>query len=105
MFVTGPDVVKTVTNEIVTQEELGGAITHTTKTSVADIAFENDIEVLLATRDFFDFLPLSNKEEVPERPSADPWGSPRGQPRHGHPRFRQPALRHARGDPEDPRRG
>ncbi|MBA3055867.1 MAG: methylmalonyl-CoA carboxyltransferase, partial [Sphingomonadales bacterium] len=46
---------------------------HTTKTSVADLAFENDIETLLATREFFDFLPLSNKEEVPERPSADPW--------------------------------
>ena len=72
MFVTGPDVVKTVTNEIVTQEELGGAITHTTKTSVADLALENDIEALLVARDFFDFLPLSNKEEVPERPSADP---------------------------------
>ena len=48
MFVTGPEVVKTVTNEVVTQEELGGAITHTTKTSVADLAFENDIEALLA---------------------------------------------------------
>jgi propionyl-CoA carboxylase beta chain len=73
MFVTGPDVVKTVTNEIVTQEELGGAITHTTKTSVADLALENDIEALLVARDFFDYLPLSNKEDVPERPSADPW--------------------------------
>ena len=73
MFVTGPDVVKTVTNEIVTQEELGGAITHTTKTSVADLALENDIEALLTAREFFDFLPLSNKEDVPERPSADPW--------------------------------
>ncbi len=73
MFVTGPDVVKTVTNEIVTQEELGGAITHTTQTSVADLALENDIEALLTAREFFDFLPLSNKEEVPERPSADPW--------------------------------
>ena len=73
MFVTGPDVVKTVTNEVVTQEELGGAITHTTKTSVADLALENDIEALLAARDFFDFLPLSNREEVPERPSADPF--------------------------------
>ena len=57
MFVTGPDVVKTVTNEVVTQEELGGAVTHTTKTGVADNAFENDIEALLAARDFFDFLP------------------------------------------------
>ncbi len=73
MFVTGPDVVKTVTNEIVTQEELGGALTHTTKTSVADLALENDIEALLAARDFFDFLPGSNREEVPERPSADPY--------------------------------
>src|SRR5688500_10629514 len=73
MFVTGPDVVKTVTNEVVTQEELGGAITHTTKSGVADVAFENDIEALLATRDFFDYLPLSNREDVPVRPSADPW--------------------------------
>jgi propionyl-CoA carboxylase beta chain len=73
MFVTGPDVVKTVTNEVVTQEELGGAITHTTKSSVADLAFENDIETLLATRDFFDFLPLSNREHVPVRPTEDPY--------------------------------
>jgi propionyl-CoA carboxylase beta chain len=73
MFVTGPDVVKTVTNEVVTQEELGGAITHTTRSGVADVAFENDIDALLATRDFFDFLPLSNRHELPVRPTADPW--------------------------------
>ncbi|MGE5721680.1 MAG: acyl-CoA carboxylase subunit beta [Sphingomonadales bacterium] len=73
MFVTGPDVVKTVTNEIVTQDELGGAITHTTKSGVADVAFENDIDALLATRDFFDFLPLSNRHALPQRPTADPW--------------------------------
>lgn len=73
MFVTGPDVVKTVTNEVVTQEELGGAITHTTKTSVADKAFENDIEALLEARRMIDFLPLSNREDVPERPTADNW--------------------------------
>jgi propionyl-CoA carboxylase beta chain len=73
MFVTGPDVVKTVTNEIVTQEELGGAVVHSSKTSVSDLALENDIEALLATRDFFDFLPSSNREDVPERPCADPW--------------------------------
>ncbi len=73
MFVTGPDVVKTVTNEVVTQEELGGAVTHTTKSGVADVAFENDIEALLAVRDFFDFLPLSNRQDVPERPTADAW--------------------------------
>ena len=73
MFVTGPDVVKTVTNEVVTQEELGGAITHTTKSGVADLAFENDVEALLAARDFIDFMPLNNREEVPERPTNDPW--------------------------------
>ena len=73
MFVTGPDVVKTVTNEVVTQEELGGAVTHTTKSGVADVAFENDIEALLATRDFFDFLPENNRADVPERPTSDPW--------------------------------
>ncbi len=73
MFVTGPDVVKTVTNEVVTQEQLGGAITHTTKSSVADLALENDIEALLAARDFIDFLPSSNREGVPERPTSDPW--------------------------------
>ncbi len=72
MFVTGPDVVKTVTNEVVTQEELGGAVTHTTKSGVADVAFENDIDALLATREFFDFLPLSNRHDVPERPCDDP---------------------------------
>ena len=73
MFVTGPDVVKTVTNEVVTQEELGGAITHTTKTGVADVALENDVEALLAAREFFAFLPLSNRETVPELPTDDPW--------------------------------
>jgi len=73
MFVTGPEVVKTVTNEVVTQEELGGAVTHSSKTSVSDLALENDIEALLAARDFFDFLPSSNRDGVPERPSADAW--------------------------------
>ncbi|WP_336976911.1 acyl-CoA carboxylase subunit beta [Altererythrobacter fulvus] len=73
MFVTGPDVVKTVTNEVVTQEELGGATTHTTKTGVADLALDNDLEALVAARHFFDFLPLSNRSELPERPTSDPW--------------------------------
>ncbi len=71
MFVTGPDVVKTVTQEQVTAEELGGAITHTTKSSVADLAFENDVEALLQTRRFFDFLPLNNKEKPPVRETHD----------------------------------
>src|SRR3546814_518083 len=69
----GPDVVKTVTNEVVTQEELGGAVTHTSKSGVADVAFENDVEALTAVRDFFDYLPLSNRVEPPVRPTEDPW--------------------------------
>jgi propionyl-CoA carboxylase beta chain len=73
MFVTGPDVVKTVTNEVVTQEELGGAVSHTTKSGVADNAFENDVEALLSVRDFFDYLPENNRTGVPERPTEDPW--------------------------------
>ena len=73
MFVTGPEVVRTVTNEVVTQEELGGAATHTAKSGVADRAFDNDIDALLAVREFFDYLPLSNRVAVPERPSLDPW--------------------------------
>jgi len=71
MFVTGPDVVKTVTHETVTQEELGGAITHTTKSGVADLAFENDVEALLQTRRFVDFLPVSNRDKPPLRPTED----------------------------------
>ena len=71
MFVTGPDVVKTVTNEVVTQEELGGAITHSTKSGVADLALEDDIDALLRTRMFFDFLPLNNREDAPFRPTSD----------------------------------
>jgi propionyl-CoA carboxylase beta chain len=72
MFVTGPDVVKTVTHESVTHEELGGAVTHTTRSSIADLAFENDVEALLQARRFIDFLPGSNREPPPARPTADP---------------------------------
>jgi len=71
MFVTGPDVVKTVTNEIVTAEELGGALTHTRKSSVADGAFENDVEALVEVRRLVDFLPLNNREKPPVRPFFD----------------------------------
>src|SRR3569623_777333 len=73
MFVTGPDVVKTVTNEVVTQEELGGAVTHTTRTGVADVAFENDIDALQAAREFVGYLPENNRSGVPARPCDDPW--------------------------------
>jgi propionyl-CoA carboxylase beta chain len=71
MFVTGPDVVKTVTNEVVTAEELGGAGVHTTKSAVADGAYENDVECLLQMRRLIDFLPANNTDGVPEWPSFD----------------------------------
>ncbi|KAJ02709.1 acyl-CoA carboxylase subunit beta [Sulfitobacter mediterraneus] len=71
MFVTGPDVVKTVTNEVVTAEELGGATTHTRKSSVADAAFENDVEALAEVRRLVDFLPANNTQMPPVRPFFD----------------------------------
>ena len=71
MFVTGPDVVKTVTNELVSAEELGGAKTHTTKSSVADGAYDNDVQALSDARRFMDFLPLNNKSKPPVIPFFD----------------------------------
>ena len=71
MFVTGPDVVKTVTNEIVTAEELGGASVHATKSSIADGAYDNDVECLLQMRRLLDFLPANYSAGVPEWPSLD----------------------------------
>jgi propionyl-CoA carboxylase beta subunit len=73
MFVTGPDVVKTVTKEEVTAEQLGGAIVHTTKSSIADGAYDNDVETLLQMRRLMDFLPSSNLSGVPEMPTRDRW--------------------------------
>ncbi len=72
MFVTGPEVVKTVTHEDVTAEELGGAVTHTSKSGVADLAFENDVEALMILRRFIGFLPANNREKPPVLPSQDP---------------------------------
>ncbi|MBX9828289.1 MAG: acyl-CoA carboxylase subunit beta [Xanthobacteraceae bacterium] len=74
MFVTGPDVVKTVTNEVVTAEQLGGASVHTTKSSIADGAYDNDVECLLQMRRLIDFLPANNEAGVPEWPSHDDVG-------------------------------
>jgi len=73
MFVTGPDVVKTVTKEEVTAEQLGGAVVHTTKSSIADGAYDNDVEALLQMRRLMDYLPSSNLSGVPELPTRDPW--------------------------------
>uniref|UniRef100_A0AC34RN87 Propionyl-CoA carboxylase beta chain, mitochondrial n=1 Tax=Panagrolaimus sp. JU765 TaxID=591449 RepID=A0AC34RN87_9BILA len=73
LFITGPDVVKAVTNEEVTQEELGGAKTHTVTSGVAHGAFENDVEALLNIRELFNYLPLSNKDASPIRLNDDAW--------------------------------
>ena len=100
MFVTGPDVVKTVTNETVTAEELGGAKVHTTKSSIADHAYENDVEALLQMRRLMDFLPSNNQSGVP-RAADQGQPRPRGPlARHAHPRQPQQALRHEGADPE-----
>ncbi|MBK6971840.1 MAG: acyl-CoA carboxylase subunit beta [Sterolibacteriaceae bacterium] len=72
MFVTGPEVVKTVTHEDVTAQELGGAVTHTTKSGVADMAFENDVEALMMMRRLIGFLPSNNREKPPVVPPFDP---------------------------------
>ncbi|GAB3121864.1 acyl-CoA carboxylase subunit beta [Novispirillum itersonii] len=72
MFVTGPDVVKTVTHEVVTAEELGGAVTHSSKSGVSELSFENDVDALLEIRRLVDFLPANNKDKPPVRPTSDP---------------------------------
>jgi propionyl-CoA carboxylase beta chain len=72
MFVTGPDVVKTVTHEEVTSEELGGAVTHSTRSGVADLAFDNDVEALMMIRRLVGYIPSSNREQPPRLPVTDP---------------------------------
>jgi propionyl-CoA carboxylase beta chain len=73
MFVTGPDVIKTVTHEEVTKEELGGAVTHNSTSGVAHFIAHNDEECLLLLRELFSFIPSNNLDEPPRRPTNDPW--------------------------------
>jgi len=72
MYVTGPGVVKTVTHETVSHEELGGAMTHSTRSGVADRAFEDDVEALMMVRRFLNYLPVNNRQAPPFRPTPDP---------------------------------
>jgi propionyl-CoA carboxylase beta chain len=72
LFITGPDVVKSVTGEDVTQQELGGAKIHTTVSGVAHLAYENDVDALTRLRAFMGFLPNSNRDQAPVRKSDDP---------------------------------
>src|SRR5438552_4831245 len=73
MFVTGPDVIKTVTHEEVSMNELGGAMTHNSTSGVAHFAVADDRECLATIRELLAFLPGNNTEDPPVRPSADPW--------------------------------
>src|SRR5947208_3672879 len=73
MFVTGPDVIKTVTHEEVTKEELGGAMTHNSTSGVAHFSAHNDEECLLLLRELFSFIPSNNLEDPPARVTNDPW--------------------------------
>jgi propionyl-CoA carboxylase beta chain len=72
MFVTGPDVIRTVTHEEVTKEELGGAMTHNVKSGVAHFAVDDDRSCLALIRDLLSYLPSNNLEEAPRRPTEDP---------------------------------
>ena len=105
MFVTGPDVVRTVTQEEVTHEELGGASTHTQRSGVADLAFDNDVQALAEIRRFVDFLPANNRERPPTRPTEDPAERARAVARHAGAGQPQQALRHEGADREARRRG
>ena len=98
MFITGPDVIKTVTGEEPTFEELGGAMTHNTKSGVAHFAADSEEECLEDVRYLMSFLPLNNLEKPPRfepgrRPRADGPGA-----RHGRARRPDQAVRHARRD-------
>jgi propionyl-CoA carboxylase beta chain len=72
MFVTGPDVIRTVTHEQVTKEELGGAMTHNERSGVAHFAVENDHECILLIRELLSFLPGNNLDEPPRTETGDP---------------------------------
>jgi len=72
MFVTGPDVIKTVTHEEVTKEELGGALTHNSRSGVAHFAVDDDRACLALLRELLGYLPSNNLEDAPLRPTDDP---------------------------------
>src|SRR5437867_1750703 len=73
MFITGPDVIKTVTHEEVTKDQLGGAMTHNSTSGVAHFISHNDEECLLLLRELLSFIPSNNLEDPPRRQSNDPW--------------------------------
>ena len=72
MFVTGPDVIKTVTHEDVTKDELGGAMTHNSKSGVAHFLADDDDQAMMMLRELLSFLPSNNMEDPPVKPCTDP---------------------------------
>jgi propionyl-CoA carboxylase beta chain len=72
MFVTGPDVIKTVTHEDVTKEDLGGAMTHNEKSGVAHFAVNDDAECIALIRELLSFMPGNNLDDPPRKPTEDP---------------------------------
>ena len=107
MFITGPDVIKTVTGEDVTFEELGGAHAHATRSGVAHYQAADEADCIEFAKLLLSYLPSNNLDEPPGHP-----GRPRlrdhrrgRRTRHPDPRLRQPALRHARGHRDGARRG
>ncbi len=105
MFVTGPNVIKMVTNEDVTFEELGGADTHSTRSGVSHFMAASDPDCLLMVRRLLSFLPQNNLEEPPRTVPDRPPGPPRGEAQHHRARRQPQALRHARRDPPGGGRG
>ena len=99
MFITGPDVIKTVTHEEVTKDELGGAITHNETSGVAHFLAHDDAECLSMVRELLSFLPSNNLEDPPRRPCTDPIDRAERCARHDRPGGVEPALRHQRRDP------
>ena len=82
MFITGPDVIKSVTHEEVTKDELGGAMTHNAKSGVAHFLAHDDAECLSMIRELFSFMPSNNLEDPPRKPCTDPDRSRRRRARH-----------------------
>ena len=105
MFVTGPDVIKTVTHEDVTKEDLGGAMTHNEKSGVAHFAVEDDAECIALIRELLSFMPDNNLDDPPRKPTDDPLDREDDSARHAGAGVAEPAVRHARSDPHDRRRG
>ena len=104
MFVTGPDVIKTVTHEEVTKEELGGAMTHNATSGVAHFAVPDDRECLRLIRELLGYLPGNNLDDPPRRETSDPVDREDEALDRLVPDVTEPALRHARPHPRGRRR-